>query len=340
MADSQIRALQGYVELLNNNALAHVVRTANLLGILNALVDGQKQIEEIAERCRVARKGLEPFMAALVQTPLVEQYGEFYALSQVARMIPAQLSDLGDGHWQHLGKFLRTGQPLPDQPNLAATEEDYHSAALLHEWMQTPAALSAVSALDIGRHRRSMRVLELGCASGVFSLTFAHNDPTSRFVLVDAPERLQWAERGAESLDISDRLEFVGQEYVGYEPEPGAYDLVLLASVIHRHSEPQVQQLIQTAVRGLQPGGEICLVDVFPGQERGDCFRAVFELELAMRTTRGQLHSAFLLQDWLRSAGFGDIQFTHLPAPPYLWGLIVAPLLEPAPPSDTGEAKA
>jgi ubiquinone/menaquinone biosynthesis C-methylase UbiE len=327
MADSQIRALQGYVELLKNNALAHVVRTANLLGILNALVDGQKQIDEIAKRCRIERNALEPFMAALVQTPLVEQYGEYYALSQVARMIPPQLSDLGDAHWQHLGKFLRTGQALPDLPNLAATEDDYLSAALLHEWMQTPAALSAVSALDIGRHRRGMRVLELGCASGVFSLTFAHNDPTSRFILVDSPERLSLARTGAESLEVSDRIEFVVQDYLTYEPEPASVDLVILASVIHRHDETQVQELIQRGKKALVRAGELCIVDVFPGQDRGNRFRAVFELELAMRTSSGQAHSAFLLQDWLRSAGFGDIQFTHLPAPPYLWGLIVAPLL-------------
>lgn len=327
MADSQIRALQGYVELLNNNALAHVVRTANLLGILQALVDGQKQLDEIAERCRVARKALEPFMAALVQSPLVEQYGEYYALSQVARMIPSQLSDLGDAHWQHLGKFLRTGQPLPVQPNLAATEDDFLSASLLHEWMQTPAALSAVSALDIGRHRRAMRVLELGCASGVFSLTFAHHDPNSRFILVDAPERMPLARSGAESLNVAERIEFVEQDYMVYAPEPASADLVLFASVIHRHDESQVQQLIHKAKLALVRGGELCIVDVFPGQERGDRFRAIFELELSMRTSRGQAHSAFLLQDWLRSEGFGDIQFTHLPAPPYLWGLIIAPLL-------------
>jgi predicted transcriptional regulator len=79
MTDSQLRALQGYVELLNTNALAHVVRAANVLGILNALVDGQKQIDELAERCRLSKEALEPFMAALVQSPLVERYGEYFA---------------------------------------------------------------------------------------------------------------------------------------------------------------------------------------------------------------------------------------------------------------------
>jgi 16S rRNA G1207 methylase RsmC len=161
----------------------------------------------------------------------------------------------------------------------------------------------------------------------VFSLTFAHHDPASRFVLVDTPDRIQLARSGAESLDVVERIEFVEQDYMTYEPDSATIDMVVMASVIHRHDEAQVQHLIQIAKKALMRGGELCIVDVFPGQDRGNRYRAIFELELSMRTTRGQAHSAFLLQDWLRSAGYGDIQFTHLPAPPYLWGLIVAPLL-------------
>ncbi len=325
MSDSQIRALQSYVELLSNNALSHIVRTANLSGILLALADGQKQLEEIAHRCDLDKSALEAFMQALVQTPLVEQYGEHYALSQVARMIPPAMADLGDSHWQHLGKFLRTGRALPEIPNLAETEEDYAAAAMAQEWLQTPTAMSAAAALDIGRHRQSLRVLELGCARAVFSLTFAHKDSTSRFVLVDTESRMALARRGAESLAVDDRIEFVEADYLSFEAEAETFDLVLLASVVHRHSERDVQTLIQHSARALRRNGELCIVDIFPGQERGNRFRSIFELELAMRTMEGQLHSVFLIQDWLRACGFGDIQFTHLPAPPYLWGLLISP---------------
>jgi SAM-dependent methyltransferase len=334
MSDSQIRWLQSYVDLFSDNALSHIVRTANLAGILQALDDGQKQLDEIAERCELDKRALESFMPALVQTPLVEQYGEYFALSQVARMIPPGMADLGDSHWQHLGKFLRTGRALPEIPNLAATEEDYATAAMAQEWLQTPAAMSAAAALDIGRHRRGLRVLELGCASAVFSLTFAHRDPTSRFVLVDTESRIQLARRGADSLGIDERLEFIESDYLHYQPEAASFDLILLASVIHRHREADVERLIRVAARALRGNGELCIVDIFPGQDRGDRFRSIFQLELAMRTKQGQLHSVFLIQDWLRAAGFGDIQFTHLPAPPYLWGLLIAPKDYATPESD------
>ncbi len=323
MSDSQLRALQGYVDLLAGHAVSHLVRTANLVGILQSLAEGQKQLEEIAERCELNKAALERFMPALVQTPLVEQYGEYYALSAVARLIPPELADLGDSHWQHLGKYLRIGTPLPQIPHVAATEEDYAAAALAQEWLQTPAAMSAAAALDIGRHRRGLRVVELGCASAVFSLTFAHADPTSHFVLVDSEPRLTLARSGAESLEMTERIEFVEENYQTVELEPGSFDLVLLANLIHRHSEREVQQLVARAARLLHETGELCIVDIFPGQPRGDQYRAIFELELGMRTTAGQLHSIYFLKEWLQQAGFGDIQFTHLPAPPYLWGLAI-----------------
>ena len=323
MSDSQLRALQGYVELLAGNAVSHLVRTANLVGILQCLADGQKQLEEIADRCELNKAALERFMPALVQTPLVEQYGEYYALSAVARLIPPTLADLGDSHWQHVSKYLRSGKPLPQIPHVATTEEDYANAALAQEWLQTPAAMSAAAALDIGRHRRGLRVVELGCASAVFSLTFAHADPTSSFVLVDSDSRIALARSGAESLDMTERIEFVEADYLTAELELRNCDLVLLTSLLHRHSETEVQQLIARAASLLHESGELCIVDIFPGQPRGDQYRSIFELELAMRTTAGQLHSIYFVKEWLQQAGFGDIQFTHLPAPPYLWGLVI-----------------
>ena len=324
MSDSQLRALQGYVDLLSGNAVSHIARVAHLLGILQCLADGQKQLDEIAQRCELNRAALERFMPALVQTPLVEQYGEHYALSQVARIIPPGLADLGDSHWQHLSKYLRTGKPLPQQPHLAATEEDYANAEMAQEWLQTPAALSASAALDFGNHRRQLRVADLGCASAVFSLTFAHADPTSHFVLIDNEQRLAEARRGAESLELADRIEFVEADYMTVQLPANSFDMVMLVNLIHRHTESEVQFLIAQAVRLLKDEGEVCLVDVFPGQDRGERYRSVFELELAMRTTDGQMHSIYFVKEWMQQSGLVDLQFTHLPAPPYLWGLLLA----------------
>lgn len=326
MSDAQIRSLEEYVELLNTNTSAHLVRSAFALGIIDALTDGQKQADEIAKQCELNLPALEQFLAALVQTPLLEQYGEYFALSQVARMIPPGMSDLGDTHWRHLETFVRTGKPLPLMPNNAATSDDFLISSLAHDWLKTPAAISAAVALDFGQHRKSQRVLELGCGTAVFSLTFGHRDTEGSFVMVDEEPGLSRARTGAESIEIDDRIEFVNQDYMEYRPPQNEFDFVLLAGIIHRHNEQQVKNLIETSRGALKPDGELCIIDIFAGQDRGDRFRCNYNLELELRTESGQLHSPHLIQDWLQNSGFGKVQFTHLPAPPYVWGLILAPM--------------
>ena len=46
-------------------------------------------------------------------------------------------------------------------------------------------------------------------------------------------------------------------------------------------------------------------------------------LELSLRTSRGRLHDPLAIEKRLREAGFGQIQFAHLPAAPYYWGLVL-----------------
>ena len=68
----------------------------------------------------------------------------------------------------------------------------------------------------------------------------------------------------------------------------------------------------------------MAIVDIFPGQEKGELSRVVSELELALRTDGQAMHTPALLQEKLTQTGFEDIQFAHLPAPPQLYGILVA----------------
>ena len=74
----------------------------------------------------------------------------------------------------------------------------------------------------------------------------------------------------------------------------------------------------------VKPDGELAIVDIFPGQEKGDEHRAIFELELFLRTSSGTLQSPEQVQAMLEEVGFANIQFAHIPAPPYIWGLMLA----------------
>ena len=82
--------------------------------------------------------------------------------------------------------------------------------------------------------------------------------------------------------------------------------------------------MFKSVHRHLKTGGEFVVVDIFPGQEEGDATRSILALEIALRTGTGGLHDPARFQHTLIMNGFDQIRFAHLPAPPHIWGLVLA----------------
>lgn len=324
MGNSQLQAITDYVRLQNRNALAHAIRTGVALGIFEALEDGQKNLSQLAEETGSNREVLPLLLEVLLNTELLEKYGDDYALSAVARLVPRSMLDFGDLHWCHLEEFLRTGVPLPENQQLPHTEADYLNNCAASEWMMTPAAIDAAQVLDLGHSRKSLRILEIGCGSAVFGSTLIHRDVESRLVLLDTAKNLRRAEKTIESIDIHDRVEFVEGSYLDFDLDHSPFDLVLASGIMHRHGAAECLTIVKLAHQHLQQGGELVVVDLFPGQSGGDVTRAVAALELMLRTRQGRLLDPAQFQQALVLNGFAQIQFAHLPAPPHIWGLILA----------------
>jgi len=312
-----------HYDLFNRNAITHVIRAAVALGIIDALREGQKTVDQLADELDLKPKPLQRMMDVLAQTELVEKYDEDYALSTVARLIPREMWDFGDFHWSHLSDFVRTGVNLHDDKNVPATNADFLATSGASEWLWTPAAMDAARVLDIGNSRTALRILEIGCGTAVFGVTMLHRDAESRLTLLDSGSGLRHARKTVESVGLEDRVEFVDADYLDFDLDD-QFDMVVMAGLMHRHAKDQIRHLFQLARNHLRIGGELVVVDIFPGQEKGELSRKIMELELELRTSHGQFHDPLELQTWLKEAGFEQIQYAHLPAEPHFWGLILA----------------
>ena len=324
MANSQINAVADYVSLHNRNALSHAIRTAVRIGVLEALEDGQKNLVQLAEATSTDQKILKLLLDVLVNTELVEQYSDLYALSTVARLVPPQFSDFGDLYWCHLENYIRSGVALPDNDHLAHTQADYLASAAANEWLTTPAALDAAQVLDIGKTRTGLRILEIGCGSGIFGSTFIHRDADSRLVLLDNRANLKRAEKTIESVGAQNRVQYVESNYLELELDHQPFDMVVAAGLAHRHTTDQCQQIFKQVRQQLKPGGEFVVIDIFPGQQDGDTTRTIMALEIALRSDGGGLHDPAHFQHLMIMNGYDQIRFAHLPAPPHIWGLVLA----------------
>jgi ubiquinone/menaquinone biosynthesis C-methylase UbiE len=302
--------------------VGHIFRAAISTGVLKTLADGQKTVDEIATSAKLNRKAAELLVNALLPTGILEKYDTHIALSPAAQMLPDDF--LEDQHWQHLDHFLRSGESIARRDDLLETDQAYEAQLIQNEWMRTPAAMDSATALDYGKSRRGMRVLELGCGSGIFSATFAHRDPDSTFLLADTAENLTRAKKTVESIGVEKQFEFIEIEDLNPPTDNGGFDLVIIAGQISHKSANWLPDWLVNVRRVMHFDGELVLIDLFPGQESGVKNLAFLELQLALRTSHGQLHHPTDLQETLKKADFGKIQFAHLPSPPHYWGLMVA----------------
>lgn len=324
MSDAQLKILADYVSLLNQNAKNHVIRTANRLNVLDTLRGGQKSAAELSDELSLDLEALKLFMEVLCQTELVDQYEDDYALSAVGKLIPPDMMGLGDQYWARMEQFIRSGKSLANDADAPDTQADYLQSAAAQEWMCTPAALDMAMVLDIGAQRKGLRILEVGCSTGVFGLTLLHQDASASITFLDDALGLARARETVESLGLNERVTFAEGDYLKPELESEPFDLVLATGILHRHSSETCRGLFKQLHDCLRTGGELAIVDMFPGRDAGDTFRLINALQIQLRTIEGQLHSPKEIQAALKENGFAGVQYAHLPSPPKIWGLFIA----------------
>ena len=329
MSSLQQKTLEDFIELQNRNALTHAIRAAVELGVIGALREGQRTAEQLATELEVYPEALKRLLDVVLGSRLIEKYGDDYALAPIARLIPDRFYDFGDEHWKHLTLSVKTGAPLPICDEVPLTDLDYIVNKASEEWTLTPTALTVAKALDMGKTRRAARILEIGCGSAIFSATLAHSDPDSVISLLDNPIGLKRAQQTVESIGLGHKVSYIEANSIDSldtipQLEGETFDLVIAAGKIHRMTAGECERLFAQVFDLVKPDREFAVIDVFPGQEKGDLQRSIFALELGLRTSRGRLHDPMRLEESLKKVGFDQIQFAHLPAPPYYWGLVLA----------------
>ena len=329
MSDSQIRTIERFFEMISQPAKTAAINTALRLGFVESLADGQKTLEEITESCGTVPSGTATLLDVLIQSGMVEQFGEHYALSQAGRLTPRSLWAIMFDQWTALESALRV--PAEEDKNPEADHEQqlrkrYEQFRAVHsqiQWAATGAAMKLTEALGIGTERTELNILHLGCGSAVYSMAIAHHDPQSQIHLVDDSVGLTRARATVDSLELKDRVEMTESSELVFPGHNEHFDLVVIADQIHLWSPELRQRILTTAMRTLKPGGEVAIIDIFPGQERGQMTCDLFALQLLIGTGHGLL-PVIELQKMLENTGFQNIQFTDLPTAPYTHGLLLA----------------
>lgn len=171
-----------------------------------------------------------------------------------------------------------------------------------------PQAERIVSLVEPGSARR---LLDVGGASGTYTLAFLKACPELRATLFDRPPVIGLARERLQEAGVLDRIHLVAGDFYR-DPLPGGHDLVFLSAIIHQNSPEENVALFRKAFAALEPGGRVVIRDHVLSPDRTLPRRgALFAVNMLAARTGGNSYTYDEIRDALSEAGFTRTRLLH-----------------------------
>ena len=292
-----------------------VLAAAAELNLFAALAQGELLAGEVAERLQTDPRGIRTLLDALVALDLLDRQGERYRVpaevadlmvtgrpgSQLA-MVQHQANCLRN--WAQLAAVVKHGEPAPRAPSIRGAEADYASFI---EAMDNVASITAAGLIAALQPLSFTHLLDVGGASGTYTIAFLRAKPKARATLFDLPQVMPQARERLNAVGLLQRVTLVPGDY-NVDPLPVGADLAWVSAIVHQNSREQNQALFRRVYEALVAGGRIMVRDfiMVPTRTR-PVGGTLFAINMLVGTSAGGTFTFDELREDLSSAGFVDI---------------------------------
>jgi SAM-dependent methyltransferase len=313
---------------MNGHIYAAVVGAAMELGLFWLLADKPLPAAEIARTLGVPLNCCWYWLQILCHLGLLEDSGEGYSSSTLARQTILDLQDQDTWAFQaredrHLSLYVRDlatniRLPMPAwQPQAMAPSENFHQleqdplymAQFTRKLYQIHRALAGQLAKMLDLHSLG-RMLDLGGGSGVVSFALLRKYDSLASVVVDAESVCQEGRKIAAENHLHQRITYLAADIVNDEL-PAGFDLALLCDV-----GSFSQGLFRKIHALLNPNGRLAIVDKFASTSTSappSRLLAAFLSSLESPADTVDYITAEVVQSRLLQAGFRDISAVPVP---------------------------
>ncbi len=169
----------------------------------------------------------------------------------------------------------------------------------------TPRADEIVAAANPGS---SKALLDVGGASGTYTIAFLKAVPGMKATLFDKPEVVEMARERLKKAGMLDRVTLVPGDF--YKDElPHGHDLAFVSAIIHQNNLEQNLDLFRKVFLSLNHGGRILIRDHVMDPDRTDPKDgAIFAVNMLLGTTGGTTYTYEEIKTGLSQAGFTHIR--------------------------------
>lgn len=310
-------------------AAERVLAAGLQLNVFSIIAAGKQSAEEIAAAANASPRGMRMLLDALVSFELLGKRNGVYELTGDAELYLVRESpDYMGGmlasdemlkNWAQLTEAVRLGKS-PRSTSRQEVAEEFFPILIqtLHISNREPARHLAAHLVRPGT-KRGLRVLDIGCGSGVWGLAVAAADPEARVADLDYPKVLESTRRFVAAASMSERFEFLAGDFHAYPFPEGKFDLAILGNIVHGEGETQARQLFAEIHRTLDAGGRLAIIDMIPNEERtGPPFALLFAINMMLHSDEGDTYTLDQYRRWLSAAGFAAVETadigSHSPA--------------------------
>lgn len=296
--------------------------TAVDLGLFPILAGRRATAGEVARRLHADARGTTTLLDALAALGLLRKQGATYGAPRALApfldpedersILPmARHSVWMWERWSHLTEIVRTGRPAawPGGPGAAGRSAEQHRAfiAAMHAVGRTMAD-RVVARIDA---RGARRLLDIGGASGTYTIAFLRAWPRLTATLFDLPETIPLARERLGRAGLLDRVTLRAGDF-DTGALPGGHDLALLSAIIHQNSRGANVALFRKVRAALVPGGRLIIRDhVMDPTHTRPVPGALFAVNMLVATEGGGCYSLAEIREDLRRAGFGAVRLLH-----------------------------
>lgn len=154
----------------------------------------------------------------------------------------------------------------------------------------------------------AQRLLDVGGASGTYTIAFLQASPIMQATLFDQQEVIGMARERLSQAGLEERVNLVAGDF--YQDElPQGHDLAFVSAIIHQNSPAQNLELYRKVFRSLQPGGRIVIRDqVMEQGGTAPCSGAIFAINMLVATEGGGTYTLEEITAGLSQAGFHRVR--------------------------------
>lgn len=206
--------------------------------------------------------------------------------------------------WSRLTDTVREGVNPELKPMSERSDETVKAFIGAMHVVGRDLAGEIAAAYDLSPFRK---LLDIGGASGTYTIAFLRKNPKLNAVLFDLKRVLSMADERLRAEGLRERVELMAGDFHKDELPQGC-DLALLSAIIHQNGPEENLDLYRKIHQALAPGGVLLIRDHIMDETRTiPPAGAMFALNMLVMTRGGDTYTFREVEEELRTAGFTEV---------------------------------